>query len=180
HDLSQAVARLLNPAPRAIDLGWINDQPFVNGVGIGFDAEVADRLGSAPTFLKGLAAYLYATLLTLGPSLPRPVRIVVDGNEVYHGPALLVAAQNGPRTGGSFMYSPGAANDDQLLDIVFAEDLSLGGTLGLLPRVMRGTHLSHPKVKRFRGTTLDIEWQQPRLAHAEGESLGEATHYHVR
>src|SRR5690606_16062445 len=100
HDLSQAVGRLLNPAPRTIDLGWINDQPFVNGVGIGFDAEVADRLTRAPDFLKGLAAYLYATLLTLRPSMARPVRITVDGNEVYDGPALLVAAQNGPRTGG--------------------------------------------------------------------------------
>jgi len=171
-DLAQAVTRLLEPAPRSIDLGWVNDEPFINGVGIGFDAEVAERLESVPSYLKGLAAYLYATLRTLGPSLPRPVRILVDGLEVYSGRALLVAAQNGPRTGGSFLFSPEARNDDGLLDFVFAEDLSLAGTLGLLPRVMRGRHLGHPKVKLLRGTSLELHWEQPRAAHAEGEALG--------
>lgn len=179
-DVAQAVARLLRPEPRAIDLGWVNDEPFINSVGIGLDAEVAERLETTPSFLKGLAAYLYATLRTLGPSMPRAVTIVMDGQEVYRGRSLLVAAQNGPRTGGSFLFAPEARNDDGLLDFVIAEDLSLGGTLGLLPRVMRGRHLGHPKVKILRGSSLELHWQQPRSAHAEGEPLGAAATYRIR
>jgi len=170
-DIAAAVDRLVTPRPRQIDLGWVNGEPFVNAHSVGFDAEVAARLMRAPRLLKGLAAYLYATLVTLGRSRPVPVRVCLDGRLVHDGPALLVAAQNGPRTGGSFMYAPGARNDDGLLDVVIAGDLSLPGTVALLPQVMRGTHLGHPKVQLLRCQSLLLEWSRPRHAHAEGEPL---------
>src|SRR5690606_37335380 len=60
HDMAGAVARLLAHETARIDLPTVNGEPFVNALGVGFDAEVAHRLSSAPSFLKGLAAYLYA------------------------------------------------------------------------------------------------------------------------
>lgn len=179
NDLTAAVARLLDPRPQAIDLGWVNGKPFVNALGIGFDAEVADRLERAPAFLKGLAAYLYAVLISLGRSRPTPVRVLADGLEVYNGRSLLVAAQNGPRTGGSFLFAPAARNDDGLLDVVVAGDISLAGTLALLPRVMRGAHLGHPQVEMVSCRSLTLEWSDPRHAHTEGEPLGAHKNYEV-
>lgn len=179
HDMRAAVARLITQRPVAVDLGWVNGEPFVNALGVGFDAEVAFSLQRAPTFLKGVAAYLYAVLVSLGRSRPAQVRVRVDDEKVFEGRSLLVAIQNGPRTGGSFLFAPSARNDDGQLDVVIAGDLTLPGTLALLPRVMRGAHLGHPKVQVLSGTSIEVDWAQPRHAHTEGEPLGAATRHQV-
>ncbi len=178
-DVAAAVARLAAGSLRRVDLAYVNGAPFVNAFGTGFDADVAHRLTSAPQFLKGPAAYLYAVLTSLGRARPAGVVVTVDDAVIYRGRSLLVAAQNGPRTGGSFRFSPAASNDDGLLDVVVAGDLSLGGTLALLPRVMRGTHLSHPLVSVHRGRRLTVAWEADRYGHADGESAGRGRSYAV-
>lgn len=178
-DLPGAVARLLANEPRLIDLPSVNGEPFVNALGVGFDAEVAHRLELAPQFLKGLAAYLYAVLATLGRLKTVGVVVSLDGAEVYRGKSLVVASQNGPRTGGSFVFSPAARLDDGALDLVIAGDLGVFATLALLPKVMKGKHLGDPSVSWFRGSSLRFEFDEPRYAHADGESLGQAASFTV-
>lgn len=178
-DVAASVARLAAGERRRVDLAFVNGAPFVNAFGTGFDAHVAHRLSSAPAFLKGPAAYLYAVLSSLGGARPAEAEVRVDGRVVFAGRSLLVAAQNGPRTGGSFRFAPVASVDDGLLDVVVAGDLSTGGTLALLPRVMRGTHLSHPRVALHRGRSLSVEWSVPRYGHADGESAGQGRSYVV-
>lgn len=178
-DVAAAVARIARGARRQVDLAFVNDAPFVNAFGTGFDAHVAHRLADAPAFLKGPAAYLYALLVSLGAARPAPVEVTLDGEVVFRGRSLLVAAQNGPRTGGSFLFAPDARVDDGLLDVVLAGDVGLAGTLALLPRVMRGRHLSHPLVRLHRGRRLAVSWSAPRYGHADGESAGEELSYVV-
>lgn len=178
-DVAGAVARLAAGSWRHVDLAYVNGSPFVNAFGTGFDADVAHRLGSAPQFLKGPAAYLYAVVISLGRARPAGVMVSVDDAVVYRGRSLLVAAQNGPRTGGSYLFSPAARPDDGLLDVVVAGAFGLAGTLAILPRVMRGTHLAHPLVWLHRGRRLRVAWQTPRYGHADGESAGREQAYEV-
>ncbi len=178
-DVPAAVRTLLAGARERVDLGMVNGAPFANAFSTGFDADVASRLDDAPGFLKGLAAYLYALVISLGSARSVPAKVVLDGIDAGVGTALLVAAQNGPRTGGSFRYAPDAVPDDGLLDVVVARDLGLLGTLSVLPRVMMGTHLTHPKIELRRARRVEIEWVQPRRAHADGESAGRSERFVV-
>lgn len=178
-DLDAALRRLLDGTVTSIDVGDVNGEPFVNAFGVGFDAEVAHRVVHAPRFLKGLAAYLYAVVTTLGRLDPSHVDVTIDGEEVYAGKALLVSCQNGPRTGGSFLFAPEARNDDGMLDVVVAGAFDKLGALGILPKVMRGRHLGHPKVHLFQGKDVRLTWQRPQHAHAEGEQLPPGTTFHV-
>jgi len=61
-DPMEAIELLVSGEERVIDLGYIvDDRYFVNGVGIGIDAQVArDVLGM--NHLRGTAAYLYAAV----------------------------------------------------------------------------------------------------------------------
>lgn len=179
HDVPGAIARLLAHEPHLIDLPTVNGEPFINALGVGFDAEVAHRLALAPQFLKGLAAYLYAVMVTLGRLRSVGVVVTVDEREVYRGKALVVATQNGPRTGGSFLFSPAARLDDGALDIVLAGDIGVFATLALLPKVMRGKHLGDPSVRSFSGRSVRLTWDEPRHAHADGESLGQGSDFTV-
>lgn len=179
HDMHGAVARILANQPMTVDLPLVNGEPFVNALGVGFDAEVAYRLASAPRVLKGLGAYLYAVMVSLGRLRSVDVTVTVDDVDVYQGAALLVSTQNGPRTGGSFLYAPAARIDDGRVDVVVAGELGVLSTFRLMPKVMRGRHLSDPHVRTFTGRTVRLRWSEPRHAHADGESLGLGMEYTV-
>lgn len=172
NDLGGALRRLLEPKVTLVDVGFVDGEPFANSTGVGFDAEAAYRVRTSPKFIRGLAAYLYGTLSALGAFRPVSVRVVVDGAEVYRGPSLLVSLQNGPRGGGSFMFAPEARNDDGMLDVLVAGEFSRLGAIGILPRVMKGGHLTDPRVHLFRGSEVQLNWEKPQRGHADGEPLG--------
>lgn len=178
-DIAPALERIVAGRTRLVDLGFVGDEPFVNALGVGFDAEVAHRVMTSPKLLKGPAAYFYGVAAALGGLSPAGVTVVIDGKQVYRGASLLVACQNGPRTGGSFYFAPAARNDDGLLDVVIAGAFGRAGTLGILPKVMKGAHLHSPRVWLFQGREVELAWVRPQRAHAEGEALAPRANYHI-
>ena len=153
-DLRVALNSVECGATRRVDTGTVNSHTFINAFGVGFDADVAYGIKQAPSFLKDKAAYYYTILATLHRLESSPVTVCIDGVSVFRGPALLVATQNGPRTGGSFLFAPEAKLDDGLLDIIIAGPFGRLETLKLLPNVVKGKHLSHPNIfciQRKRG-----------------------------
>ncbi len=178
-DIAPALERIATGATRLIDLGFVGDEPFVNAVGVGFDAEVAHLVMTSPKLFKGPAAYFYGVVAALGGLSPARVTVRIDGRQVYQGASLLVACQNGPRTGGSFYFAPTARNDDGLLDVLVAGAFGRAGALRILPKVMKGAHLTDPRVWLFQGREVELAWERPQRAHAEGEALAPRSNYHI-
>ena len=170
-----AIATLLAGRERRCDVGEVNGEPFLNAFGAGFDADVARRTLEAPRAFRGLARYAFGIVSAMRDFRLARARVVlheaVGSRVAFEGPALLVAVQNGPRTGGSFMFAPGARVDDGAFDVLIAGDFGRLGTLGILPRVMRGVHLGHPRVHRFAARALTLSWSAPMSSHAEGNLL---------
>lgn len=179
HDLEAAMRRALHGQVRMVDTGLANGRTFINAAGTGFDADVARVALSAPWPLRERSAYLFAIVRTLSRLTSVDSLIALDGELLHEGPALLVSAQNGPRSGGSFPLAPNAVVDDGLLDVLVAGSFSRLGTLAILPRVMAGTHLGHPLIQLFRGRHLLIEWRTPRPMHLEGELLEPCARYEI-
>jgi diacylglycerol kinase (ATP) len=182
-DADAAVATLLAGRERRCDVGAVGDEPFVNAFGAGFDADAARRTLEAPPAFRGLARYAYGIFSAMRDFRLARARLELHeagGRRVaYEGPALLVAVQNGPRTGGSFLFAPGARVDDGVLDVLVAGEFGRLGTMGILPRVMRGTHLGHPRVHRFAARALTLTWSEPMASHAEGNLLAAADRFEV-
>lgn len=159
---------------RAIDVGTCNDVFFANGIGVGFDAKVA-RIANGIRWLRGDAVYGVALARTLAFHHDNPeVRVTTDAGEFTQKITMLAAA-NGRVYGGSFRVTPEASISDGLLDVIYAEDFSRGRILGLVPRVLRGTHLDMPDVHFFRSRRLVIEADAPLPVHADGETLEHGT-----
>lgn len=178
-NLQAALVRLVEPRTKLVDVGFVDGEPFVNSIGVGFDAEAAHRVRNSPKLFKGLAAYLYGVLSALGDLRPVNVVVTVDGERRYGGASLLVAMQNGPRAGGSFLFSPEASNTDGLLDVLVAGEFGRLGALAIMPSLMKGRHLGHQRVHLFRGSRVSLEWELPQRGHAEGEPLGPKSRYEV-
>ncbi len=153
-----------------IDVGRCNERFFLNGVGIGFDAKVA-TMASRMKWPTGQSRYPLALARTLLSGIEIPQIKITTDEAILEMPITLISAMNGRIAGGIFPLAPDARIDDGLLDIVIAEGMNRRQVIRLLPRLMRGTHLSLSAVTLIRSRTLRIQSDLPLAVQADGEIL---------
>ena len=172
-DVETAVKRLFTGQPRLIDVLKIEDEygqiQFVNnGLGIGFDAtiNIQSRL---ITRVHGFPMYALATLRTIAMYYQTPhLKMRFDDQEIEHD-ALFISVGNGPRIGGGFHLTPDAQFDDGLLDSCTVNPVGRGTMLYMLPKVMRGTHVTSRHVTMRRSRTIEITSDLALPIHVDGE-----------
>jgi diacylglycerol kinase (ATP) len=169
--LQDYIHRIVDGKVKAIDTGvlTLNNREliFVNGVGAGFDAEVA-RESLNVHRLKGLSRYLYAVLKTLAKYKSVQMSIELD-DRLLEGKRYLVAVGNGISAGGGFLLTPDARLDDGLLDVCLVSDLSVGRVLRVLPSVLNGSHGKYPEVTMRQAKRIRIKSEMPVSIHRDGE-----------
>jgi len=180
-DLRRALEVVAGGVARRVDSGEVNGVRFNNGLGIGADAEVAAGAAGAPRFLGGFGGYLWAVggLVARGLRL-RGASLALGGSEPVHAKTALVAVALGTTYGGGFRISPHASLTDGSFDVVWTDELSLREVLGLVPSLVRGAHLSHPKVHFARAARVEVELAEPVPAHVDGELLPPGTSFRAR
>jgi len=167
-----AVERLARGTVRRFDAGRIEagaTRYFANGMDIGFGAHASRNVRSVPRLFTGLAAYLGALALTLARYPTLEVRLQLDGGEVFRQSTAMTAVMNGRSFGGSFQVCPDARADDGELDLLIADGVGRLAILGLVPRIMRGTHAGDPRLRLARARRVVIESAAPLLVEADGE-----------
>jgi YegS/Rv2252/BmrU family lipid kinase len=170
-DHKQALAIAFGSHVRRVDVGLVNDRPYVNVAGVGFDAEVAAWTKYRTRMVSGPALYLAGVLTQLVAYRPQHLTISLDGNE-RRQQCLLVAVGVGRYYGGGMMICPKARPDDGELDVIIGGNLTKLETLGLLPRVFTGRHLDRPKVEHLRSRHVSIHGGPGLTVHADGEPIG--------
>ncbi|MGW7684416.1 diacylglycerol/lipid kinase family protein [Kribbella sp. NPDC054772] len=154
---------------RAVDLAVAKDRFITTVVAGGFDSLVNKR-ANAMSWPKGSSRYTVATLAELRTFTPLEYVVTVDG-QVIETKAMLVAVGTGPTYGGGLQICAGAEIDDGLLDVTIIEPVSRLTLLQLFPKLSKGTHVGHPRVRTLRGSSVRIE--SPGItAYADGEVLG--------
>lgn len=169
------IRRIVEDNERPLDLGHIRFPNgglcfhFVNSVGCGLDATVADRVNRGYRQLKSKWAYLTALVATSLHFSPVPIRLEVD-DAVIEERAMLACISNGTSYGGGMMVAPNARWDDGLLDIILVKACGKLELLRALPSVFRGKHLSHPKVISLQGRSIRIDCIGSIPLMVDGES----------
>jgi len=153
-----------------MDLGKVNDRYFINGLGLGFDAEVVIELQKVKG-LRGFALYLYAVFKTLRRLRKRAVSMELNGRR-ENREVFMINVGNGEYLGGGFRLTPGAKIDDGALDVCIFRALSLGEVLRHLPKALSGKHVELPQVEFLRASELVVESSEGFPVHADGELLG--------
>ena len=192
-DFTAALNRLTRP-PQRLDLlevtlkggqGGAQSVLLLNGLGMGFDAQVADLMTLAPARLLGLPLggfprYLWAALMGLHRLETGQLSVTLDGQPFYSGPSCLAAVMNGGRYGGGFQIAPGSDPQDGLLNVVLGARLARSALLPLMARVLQGRHLDHPQVRHARARYAELSWQSPMQTHLDGELAGRHKKLSVR
>ena len=177
----QACQCLMSPKRLTVDLGiieYINNgqmvkRLFVNFAGVGFDAEVVRATTQKFKVLGVIPSYLMGLLSSLLFYQNRRVTLIIDG-EKEERKVCTILMSNGRYAGGSMLATPNADPTDGLFEVLIIDDLTKLDLLWSLPRVYKGTHLTHPKVTIKRAKEVEIKPAQQTALQADGELLGEA------
>ena len=181
-DYRTACHRLLCSQPGCIDLGVITcvsegrevRRYFLNVAGLGFDGEVAERTNRSSKALGGTLPFLSSLFVKLLTYQNKTVEITLDGQQRLQQKANSVLVCNGRYAGGGMHIGPHAALDDGLFDVIVIGDASRLEIVANLPRIYRGTHLSHPKVDEYRAREVRVQARERMFLQADGELIGEA------
>ena len=163
-----ALDTLTNGRERTMDLGRVaDDRCFVNGLGIGIDAQVARDVLRMER-LRGAAAYASAAVKEVFRFKAFPVTIE-SADWRLDITCLSLGVANGKYSGGGFKLAPKADIVDGMIDISAIEDYSKLGRLVRLPRVRAGKHVEWRKVHYRQLTEATIASPKKLIAHIDGE-----------
>jgi diacylglycerol kinase (ATP) len=177
----ESCQHLVNPVKKSVDLGvveFLNDgqstkRIFANFAGLGFDAEVVRATTKKFKNLGGKPAYLLGLLSTFATYKNRTIHLTLDGQKENRKICTIVMS-NGKYGGGSMLIAPNADPCDGLFDVMIIGDVSKPDLLWSLPRIYRGTHLTHPKVTMKRAKFVEIYADNNMSIQADGDLVGEA------
>ena len=161
----------------AIDTAEVNGHPFVNVMGIGFDAVVAERFASSN--VRGLETYVKEGLRAIAEYHAEQYEIVC-GDDVRREKAFVIAIANASQYGNNARIAPLASLQDGLLDVVVVHDLSLLAAPLLLARLFQGTLHRASGVSTTQCAEVRIQRPAAGPAHLDGEPFPLPAELHVR
>lgn len=182
-DPREAIAHLARSGRRQVDLGRVSfiehrglkaSRYFVNIAGLGLDGDTVARVNRTTKIFGGFVSFLWGTVVSLILYRNQVMAVEVDGKEVCDGPVTMLAAGNGQYFGGGMQVAPKAVMEDGLLDIIILHGLGKLDLLANLPRVYRGTHLTHPRIESLRGRRVTVTSPGTALLDLDGEQPGRA------
>jgi diacylglycerol kinase (ATP) len=155
----------------AMDVGQVNGMHFLNGMGLGFDAQVAAENYVEPGELakgSGKGKYIWHILKTL--LFYRECRVKIESRgESSETDCFINTISIGRRFAGSFFLTPEAIANDGLLDVCMIQKLNLPQRLKILTMVPKGTHIGDKKVDYYQVEKLAIDFGKKVPFHVDGE-----------
>jgi len=176
-----AVAALAGGLTRRMDVGFLDDRPFLNVAGAGLDALVG-----ADFHAHGTGGGRRGVLTYVRLSLKRALSYRAEswtleaGAERFEGRALIVAFVNGRQYGGGAIVAPQARLDDGLLDVVVFEDAPRAEVIVNAPRLFLGTIERFRRYRHVQTAQACLSGPPGFLRHRDGEPEPPAVVANVR
>jgi YegS/Rv2252/BmrU family lipid kinase len=142
---------------------------FANIAEVGIGGSCVARAARLPRFL-GPAMYGVAFVLTLPRFKQLEAKITLD-DRTYEGPLTDLVVAIGQVFGGGMRVAPNADPCDGVFDVQIHFGTKVDYVRGL-PKVYKGTHIPHPRIREERARTVTIECDPAGLIEADGEVLG--------
>ena len=172
-DLAGAARHLATDEVYPIDVGTLEGvwgtRYFVNVAQVGVGAAAAQ---TAPRFSRRLGSSRYPLAFAVRlPGFPRANVTVRTERRTYEANALAVIMANAQFFAGGWNVAPKATLVDGVLDMQVI-DCGKQRAPALVPKIIRGTHLTDPSVRRFSAATFTIETDVPWPLEADGDYIG--------
>lgn len=145
---------------------------FLNVADFGIGGEVVKRVNKKEVSKRGKWAYWKALFESAVKFRGCKVKVFVGENEITKN-FFIGAIANGKIFGGNMLIAPNASLEDGLFDIVLVENISFLELLKNGIKLIKGTHLTHPKVQFFRDKVIKAFPEEGNvLIELDGEQPG--------
>lgn len=173
-----AAAKLLpRLRPQAIDVGLVNEAPFLMMISAGLDSSVLAALDTRLKWRFGKGAILWQGLREWW-RYPYPrFQILADGEPFE---ASFVAVSNIPYYGGAYALAPGARPHDGRLDLVLFRGGGRLETIGFATDLLRGAHVRRADVTVRHVQEVVFESPSGAIAQIDGDVCEERLPLTVR
>lgn len=179
-DMKRALETIARGRVRTVDAGEVNGVRFNNGLGIGFDAEVAVGVMAAPAYLGGTGRYLWSVGRLLWGFKCHEATLEFDGEKTIEAETILVAVALGTTYGARFRLAPESKLDDGLFDVVWSEKIDRADVMRIIPSALGGNILRHKEVNLARAGRIKVELAETVPAHVDGEILSPTKTFEAR
>ena len=180
-EFSLAVRALNKEGVQHVDVGKVSvsglEGPsevryFLNIADFGAGGAIADRVNRTTKVFGPQLSYWWGIISAMIPYKNPIITFSVDGKMEQEAIINDFIIANGRYFGGGLKPAPDARMDDGLFDIVTLGDIGFVESLLNLPRLKRGTHLTHPKTRFCRGKRVVARANKSVLVEADGEVVG--------
>jgi YegS/Rv2252/BmrU family lipid kinase len=167
-DLKEAMETVYRFNKSKLDNGFINDTPFFNLAGVGFDAHVAGKFQGSVS--RGFSNYIKITISEFNNYVPHEYEITVDGVTRKIN-AFLLTVNNGTQFGNNAYTAPNALLDDGLLNVMIIKKCSWINIPSLAYHLFNKTIHKHPFVETFSTSAIKIKRLNNELVNIDGEPI---------
>jgi diacylglycerol kinase (ATP) len=153
-----------------LDAGSCNGMIFFNGMGLGFDAQVAAENYTEPGKVKQGSKYKYIWHIVKTLLFFREKRMTVITPTGWHETDCFInTIAIGRRFAGGFFLTPKAIANDGLLDVCMIKKLSLAERFSILLKVPKGVHIADKRVNYYQTGGIKLEFTEVVPFHVDGE-----------
>ncbi|PRR82690.1 diacylglycerol/lipid kinase family protein [Clostridium vincentii] len=163
--------KLIGGNTTLVDIIKINEKYFLNIASVGLDADIVYNAIAFKKMklVKGDMAYIFSVAKTIFGKKGIPLKVKLDGKEIWDGKVLLLAIANGKCYGGGIKITPNAEIDDGLADVCLVENSNLLKIFRLLPKLATAKHTESKEVIIYRAKQIEIEGENIFRVNIDGE-----------
>ncbi|MRH44577.1 diacylglycerol kinase [Aquibacillus halophilus] len=170
-NIQKAVDVILENKTKALDIGKVNDQYFMNIAGGGKLTELTYDVPSKLKTMLGQLAY-YLKGIEMLPSLrPTKVQIEYDG-KMFEDEIMLFLVSNTNSVGGFEKLAPEALMDDGLFDLLILRKTNLAEFVRIATLALRGAHLEDSHIFYTRANRIKVHSDEKIQLNVDGEFGG--------
>lgn len=149
---------------------------FINSMGFGFDAEVAEQAskGQIKHILNrlhlGTLNYIGALLQVLFRFKPFSVELECDGKKRLIEDCWMITIANQPYYGGGMKIIPNARVNPNTFDVLVLHSISKWKILALFMTIFTGKHVHFKEVSLLRASTIRVHGKDDIPFHVDGQT----------
>jgi len=165
---AEAVAALADSEVQTIDVGVVQERPFLVTCSMAWDAALAQSFARSP--VRGIIPYFFAGAYELFGYEPQPMTVDIDSRERLHfDDALIFTIANLTQYGGGAMIAPHARADDNRLELVVARRQDVRQLAANIVRFFDGSIGEIPEIVFRSFRTLKVSRRRPATIQVDGE-----------
>lgn len=173
-DPVESVKQLASGRICSMDVGFVNDMPFLVSSSMAWDAAIVKTYNKSP--VRGVLSYVLAGVVEFFDYKPQPMTMTIDDGEVIKmDKPMLLTIGNLSGWGGGAMIDRAAQEDDGLLELAAARQADIPLLLANIAMAFDGGLGSMPRVVFRKFKKMRIVRSRPHPIQLDGELVDAGT-----